>query len=204
MSMKVIGLTGGIASGKSLVAQWFIEENVVLLDSDKIYKQLLKNNEILYNKIVDYFGDKFVLDNKELNLTKLGRYVFSHAEELKKLNEIAHPFVLQKIEEKLVELQTTETDLVVLDIPLLYEANLEYLCDEIICVYINKEKQIDRLVKRDGITKEYALKKVSSQMDLDEKAELADYVIDNSEDIENTKIQFKNILNKIRSEINVN
>ncbi len=201
--MKVIGLTGGIASGKTLIAEWFIENNVVLLDSDKIYKQLLKTNEILYNKITDYFGQKFETENGELNLSELGKYVFSHHDELEKLNEIAHPFVLQVLEEKILSYQKQNKDLIVLDIPLLYEAKLEYICDEIICVYVDYETQIERLQKRDSIDREFAIKKISAQMDLKEKAELSDYVIDNSENIESTKKQFVLTLEKIRSEINV-
>lgn len=202
--MKVIGLTGGIASGKTIVAKWFEELDIILLDSDKIYKQLLKTNEILYNKIAEHFGNKFIMDNGELNLNELGKYVFTHHEELEALNRITHPFVLQILEEKILYYQKHNKDLIVLDIPLLYEAKLEYMCDEIICVFVDYETQIKRLQKRDNIDRDYVIKKISAQMSLKKKAELADYVIDNSGDIENTKNQFVLTLEKIRSEINVN
>ncbi len=202
--MKIIGLTGGIASGKSLLAKWFREAGIELLDADAIYKSLLKTNKILYNKIVAYFGKRYATETGELNTALLGKYVFENKEELLKLNAITHPFVLTEMQSQIEAQRKAGCPLLILDIPLLYEAKLEYLCDRILLVYVDKETQIERLMRRDQISREMAIHKIDSQMDMAKKAGLSDYVVDNSETPEQTKIQFERILNKLRSEEDVN
>ncbi len=189
--MKVIGLTGGIASGKSLVSRFFEKENVVVLDADKIYKNLLKRNKIMYNEIKNAFS------LAELDLKALSNIVFNDEEKLRLLNSIAHPYVKKVMIKRIQSLKKTEK-LIVLDIPLLFEAKMENLCDQIICVYAEEKVQLERLLKRNDLSLEAALKRIKSQMPLNEKCTLSDYVIDNSLDIDNTYRQFKNIFSKIK------
>jgi dephospho-CoA kinase len=191
INMKVIGLTGGIASGKSLVSRFFEKENVVVLDADKIYKNLLKRNKIMYNEIKNAFS------LTELDLKTLSEIVFSNEEKLKILNSIAHPYVKKVMIERIQRLKKTEK-LIVLDIPLLFEAKMENLCDKIICVYAEEKVQLERLLKRNALSLDSALKRINSQMPLKEKCRLSDYIIDNSLDIDNTYRQFKIILSKIK------
>lgn len=195
--MYRIGLTGGIASGKSLVSGFFEDEGIVVLDADKIYKNLLKTNKLLYNEI------KKTFKLEELDLKELSEIVFNDKAKLKKLNQIAHPYVLRVFDEQLIRLSKTEK-VVVLDVPLLFEAKMKTYCDTIICVYADVEIQIERLQKRNGINVEEAMKRIESQMPLKEKCQLSDYIIDNSRDIENTKRQFASILSKIKESIYVN
>jgi dephospho-CoA kinase len=192
-----IGLTGGIASGKSLVSGFFADEGIVVLDADKIYKNLLKTNKLLYNEIVKTF------QMEELDLQQLSEIVFSDEKKLKALNEIAHPYVLKVFDEQLIKLSKTEK-LVVLDVPLLFEAKMEPYCDTIICVYAEEEIQIKRLKNRNSISNQEAIKRIESQIPLKEKCEKSDYIIDNSYDIENTRSQFTRILSKIKESIYVN
>lgn len=189
--MKVIGLTGGIASGKSLVSRFFEKENVVVLDADKIYKNLLKRNKIMYNEIKNAFS------LTELDLKTLSEIVFNDEEKLKVLNSIAHPYVKKVMLERIQRLKKTEK-LIVLDIPLLFEAKMENLCDKIICVYAEEKVQLERLLKRNDLSLDSALKRINSQMPLKEKCRLSDYIIDNSLDMDNTYRQFKIILSKIK------
>lgn len=191
INMKVIGLTGGIASGKSLVSRFFEKENVVVLDADKIYKNLLKRNKIMYNEIKNAFS------LTELDLKTLSEIVFSNEEKLKVLNSIAHPYVKKVMLERIQRLNKTEK-LIVLDIPLLFEAKMENLCDKIICVYAEEKVQLERLLKRNDLSLDSALKRINSQMPLKEKCRLSDYIIDNSLDMDNTYRQFKIILSKIK------
>jgi dephospho-CoA kinase len=191
INMKVIGLTGGIASGKSLVSRFFEKENVVVLDADKIYKNLLKRNKIMYNEIKNAFS------LTELDLKTLSEIVFSNEEKLKVLNSIAHPYVKKVMIERIQRLKKTEK-LIVLDIPLLFETKMENLCDKIICVYAEEKVQLERLLKRNALSLDSALKRINSQMPLKEKCKLSDYIIDNSSDIDNTYRQFKIILSKIK------
>ncbi len=194
--MKRIGLTGGIASGKSLVSGFFEDENVTVLDADKIYKNLLKTNKVLYNEVKKAFGFD------EVNLKILAEIVFNDEKKLKQLNKITHPFVIRSFTEQLKRLSKTEK-IVVLDIPLLFEAKMDDFCDEIICVYVDEKIQIERLVERNQISVQEAIKRIKSQMPLVDKCKLSDYVIDNSFDTDNTYNQFDKIYHKIKESIDV-
>lgn len=195
--MKIIGLTGGIASGKSLVSGFFEAMDIIVLDADKIYKNLLKTNKLLYNEIKKEFG------LNEINFKLLADIVFNDEVKMKKLNKITHPYVIRSFREQINHLSKTEK-LIVLDIPLLYEAKMEDFCDEIICVYVDSKTQTKRLQERDNITLDEALKKINSQMPLEEKVNYSDYVIDNSYTEEKTFDQFKQIYQKIKESIDVN
>ena len=191
-----IGLTGGIASGKSLVSSYFEEQNIPILDADKIYKNLLKTNKLLYNEIKKNFN------LEDFTLKQLGEIVFNDYSKLKKLNKIAHPYVIKYFSDQLRRMSKTE-EYVVLDIPLLFEAQMESYCDVIICVYVDEIIQVERLIKRSNLTKEEALKRIDSQMPLSEKCKMSDFVIDNSQDREYTRQQFIEIFNKIKENNNV-
>lgn len=191
-----IGLTGGIASGKSLVSSYFEEQDIVILDADKIYKNLLKTNKILYNEI------KKTFQLEDFTLKQLGEIVFNDQKKLKTLNRIAHPYVIRVFTEQLKKLAKTE-EFVVLDIPLLFEAKMEDFCDVIICVYVDEIIQIERLIKRNNLSEEEAIKRINSQMPLSEKCKISDYVIDNSKEREYTLEQFNEIFKKIKENKNV-
>ncbi len=191
-----IGLTGGIASGKSLVSSYFQELDIPILDADKIYKNLLKTNKLLYNEI------KKTFNLEDFTLKQLGEIVFDDQTKLKTLNKIAHPYVIRYFAEQLKKMAKTEK-FVVLDIPLLFEAKMESYCDVIICVYVDEIIQIERLMKRNNLLKEEALKRINSQMPLSEKCKISDYVIDNSQERDYTYQQFTEIFNKIKENKNV-
>ncbi len=196
--MYVIGITGGIASGKSHVVDVISKMGYEVIDSDKIsYELSLKGNKV-YNEIINTFGEEYVLSNGEIDRKKLGRLIFNSEKDKQKLNEISHPYIIKEIKKRLKESQGS---IVFLDIPLLYEAKLEYLCDKIICVYLDKTKQIERLMARDGIDYEYALKKINSQIDLQIKAKQSDYIINSYGSLEQTETITKNLIEKIKGEL---
>ena len=192
-----IGLTGGIASGKSLISDFFRQENIIVLDADMIYKNLLYTNQVMRTKIIKEFS----LD--EIDLKELAKKVFANPHELKKLNRITHPFVIRAFKEQLTRYEEKEK-YIVLDIPLLFEANMEDFCDYIICVYTNEEEQLKRLVERNNLSREEAKKRIDSQWPLKEKCAKSHYVIDNSFEKSFTKQQFIDIFKKIKEEENVN
>lgn len=196
--MKVIGLTGGIASGKSLVSDWFTKAHIKVIDADNVYKTLLKTNDNLYNEITDAFNLKKNNENR-LNFKHLARIVFNDKDKLERLNNISHPYVINKVEQLIVKYKEESEKIIVLDVPLLFEANMEYLCDKIICVYIDRETQIERLMNRSNLEREVAIKRIDSQIDLEEKKAKADYVIDNSFSRDNSFLQFKQILANIKA-----
>lgn len=202
-SLLIIGLTGGIASGKSYIADWFKKRKVTVIDADKIYKTLLKTNKIMYNEIVKTFGTS-VVKNNQIDRKTLGNIVFNDDEKRLKLNEITHKFVKQVVYDKISATRSKKKKLIVLDIPLLFEVSWDYICDLIMLSYVDKPTQIQRLIARDQITEMEAIKKIDSQMDLEIKKEKSDIVIDNNHDFHNTDKQIKEIYDKLRSDGYVN
>ncbi len=190
----ILGLTGGIATGKSTVAKMFKEKGIPLIDTDLIARDLLKKGSTAYNEIIKFFSNDILLTNGEINRKQLGRIIFANAQKREKLNNIVHPEVRRIVDEEIVQYKKLGEKVVVVDVPLLYETNYQEIVDKTIVVYTSQAEQVSRLVSRDRITKEYAQMKIDSQMPLSKKVDLADYVIDNSFSILNTKKDFIKIL----------
>ncbi len=198
-STIILGLTGGIASGKSFVSDYFTKQHIKVLDADKIYKDLLKTNKIMYNEIAQTFGED-VITNGHINRITLGKIVFNDSKKLKTLNRLTHPFVLEAINKEIKKLTDLKEKIIVLDIPLLFEAKMDYLANLTMLVYVDSQTQIKRLMERDKCDKELALKKINSQMSLDAKIELSDIIINNDKSTEETIKQLDQILKQLRSE----
>ena len=175
--MRVIGITGGIASGKSFVSSVVKKCGYPVIDADLISKQLTEKDMPVYHAIIKTFGETYLREDKELDRAKLASLIFNDKQAKCLLNSISHPLILDEMEKRIKE---AESDLVFVDVPLLYESGLEYMFDKIICVYLPRTIQIDRLMKRDNISYEYAVKKIESQKSLEEKKNLADFVINSS------------------------
>ena len=193
---KVIGVTGGISSGKSNVISIIKRQGFKVIDCDLINHNLQKINMPIYNAIKEAFGSSYFLDNKELDRKKLGELIFHNENEKLKLNSISHPIIKEEV---LKEINKAD-GIIFVDVPLLYESNFDSLCDKVICVYLNKETQIKRLMERDHIDYSYAKAKIASQMDLDQKRDLADYVIDSKGSFQETYHQVLKILEMIKGE----
>lgn len=198
--MKIIGVTGGIASGKSLVSDWFEKALIKVIDADKVYRSLIENNQNMLKDISQTFN-LVIKDKQGYDFKALGELVFSNPKELVKLNKITHPYVIESVKRSIEVFRENNEAFIVLDVPLLYEAGMDSLCDQVICVYIKKEVQIDRLVKRSNLTKEDAIKRIESQMDLEVKKEKADFIIDNSFTKDHTYTQFTHVLSNIKSNV---
>jgi dephospho-CoA kinase len=196
--MIVVGVTGGIASGKSLISDWFTKAHLSVIDADVVYKNLIKSNQNLYKDIVEAF-DLPTNQTSTIDFKSLGKIVFRDKEKLKKLNAITHPYVINKVELMLEEYRDNEKDIVILDVPLLYEAKMESYCDYVVCVYTDRETQIDRLMKRGHLDRQTAIKRIDSQMSLEDKKTKSDFVIDNSWSKDHSYQQFVQVLAKIKS-----
>ena len=201
-NLLVIGLTGGIASGKSTVSKLFLKKRIKVIDADKIYKNLLNSNEIMYNEIVRNFGQE-VTNGNRIDRMKLGNIIFNDSKKRELLNQITHPFVLKVIQNELNQIRKTRRKMAVLDIPLLFEAKLEYLCNIIVLVFTDQKKQMERLKQRNNLDEQTAKKRIASQMNLEEKRMLADVVIDNSGSIEQTEEQFEEIYHTLKGDKHV-
>lgn len=185
--MKIIGLTGGIASGKSTVSNTLANLGAIVLDADKIYHQTIEVNKPAWKDLVNEFGDSILNPDKTINRDKLASIVFNDVSKLKRLGEITHPRVMECFKNEMQKIRENNPDAVVVkEIPLLYENNLERVSDEVWVVWVNKETQVKRLMERNSFSHEEALKRIAAQIPLDEKAKRADKVIDNSFSIEET------------------
>ncbi|NMC28065.1 MAG: dephospho-CoA kinase [Syntrophomonadaceae bacterium] len=188
--MKIIGLTGGIASGKSTVSKFLAELGAIIIDGDETAHRLMEPNQPIWEDVVNAFGREVLNPDSTIDRIKLGAIVFNDREKLQVLNQIAHPRILAEIQNELQHLRHTQPDSVlVLDIPLLFEGRMDRLCDQVWVVWVPREIQIERLMERNWLSREEAVKRIDSQMSLDAKARLADIVIDNSGTMEETMIQ---------------
>lgn len=193
--MIVYGITGSIACGKSTVTSYLIEHGYIVVDADKISHDALTIDQDCIMKVKDLFGcvNDGIVDRKTL-----GRIVFHDKKAKKQLEDIVHPYVIKKLKEAIV--QNQDEKCIFLDIPLLYESHLEYLCDKIIVVYLDETTQLSRLMKRDHIDEIYARKIMSNQISCQEKKERADIVLDNNQDIEYLYKQIKEMMKGIDHE----
>lgn len=197
--MKVYGITGSIACGKSTVTNYLLAQGYIVIDADKISRDALTKDEkciAQVKKIFDCFHDG------QIDRKALGKIVFHDKKAKKQLEDIVHPYVISKLEEAIV--RNNHQDFIFLDIPLLYESHLEYLCDKIIVVYLEEKTQIFRLMKRDGIDEKYARKIISNQISGEIKKQQADIVLDNNGDITKLYEQIKEMLKGIQNESIVN
>ncbi|MDZ5783777.1 dephospho-CoA kinase [Marinococcus luteus] len=192
----VIGLTGGIASGKSLVADALREQGLPVIDADVISREVVEPGEPALEQIIEHFGPEILQFDGTLDRKKLGSVIFNDTEKRQVLNQIIHPAVRQRMMSKRDDLVREGNEHVVLDIPLLLENNLNFLVDRIIVVYVNEATQKQRLVERDGRGEEDAAARIKSQMPLEEKRDLADAVIDNSGTEKETKTQVNELLHQ--------
>jgi len=198
----VVGLTGGIVSGKSTVAQMFKALGAIIIDADKIGHEIIVPKKHAWYKIIATFGENILQDNTEIDRKKLGKLVFSNHKMLKKLNEITHPEIEKIIKIKIAEFRKnnrSKQGIMIIDAPLIFEAGTEYLMDKIILVSLEESEQIKRLKHRNNLTREESLCRIKSQMSNNEKAKKADYVINNNQSIKKTEEQVKKIWQEMLS-----
>jgi len=195
-TMKTLCITGGIATGKSLVTKHLKSKGFSVIDADQITHELLKDSNVL-NEIKEQFSEAFTHD--KLDKSKLAQMIFSDTTKKETLDGIMHKKVYESIFERLENHQSES--LVAVDIPLLYETNHQHLFDYIVVVSTSRDIQLKRLMNRNQLTKKEALDRINAQMDLSEKTALADFVIDNSGSVEHTYEQVNHILNKLKKEV---
>ena len=188
--MKIIGLTGGIATGKTTVAKMLADFGAVVIDADVIARKIMEKGRPVWEKVKETFGDEYLMDNGEIDRKKLGELVFTNRKALKKLNAITHPAIRQEIQLEIDKLSSEKSQkVVVVDAALLIEAGWLDMVDEVWLVVADKELQINRLMQRNGLSCEQAQNRVASQLDQDIKKQYADKIIDNSWDMEYTRRQ---------------
>mgnify|MGYP001419239471 CR=1 FL=1 len=196
-----IGLTGGIATGKSTVSQMLERRGAALVDADRIAREVVEPGQAPLRQIAERFGQAVLNEDGTLNRRKLGQIVFSDEAERKALEAITHPAIRALMRERMARLEAEKPDrLVVVDVPLLFESKLQSLFEQVLVVYVPRSVQLARLMERDGLAEEEARKRLDAQMDIEDKKRLADYVIDNSAGLAETEEQIERFWrDKVRS-----
>lgn len=190
----IIGLTGGIASGKSTVSEMLKTRGIPVIDADLIAREVVEVGKKAYTEIVNAFGKEILNEDLTINRARLGSIVFQNEDKREKLNSIVHPEVRLEMKRRQKQLISEGAKAVVLDIPLLFESNLKHLVDKVIVVYTGEKNQLERLMKRNNFSKKEALSRINAQMPLKEKVKFADAVINNDGTLEETEQQLENIL----------
>ena len=190
----IIGITGSIACGKSTVSNYLKSKGYIVIDADKIGHEAL-DDDYVKEKLILAFGNEILEDNK-INRQKLGELVFGSSSNLNVLNSIVHPEIRKKILEKIDK--NNDQEFIFIDVALLFEAKFDDLVDKIIVVYVDKNTQLTRLMKRNSISKKEALSRIVSQMSPIEKAKLGDYTVNNNLDVINTYEQVDKVLSELK------
>lgn len=181
----VLGITGGIATGKSSVVQHFIDLGFPVVDADIIARHLLDQNEQAYNEVVKVFGSEILQENGEINRQALGTLVFNHPDKLKQLDELMAPFLQESILAAIKQASQNQK-LVIVDVPLMYEKGYDEWMDQVAVVYCTPNQQLKRLMQRNQLTEKEAKQRMDSQLPIEMKKLLAEVVFDNSNDLTQT------------------
>ena len=190
----IIGITGSIACGKSTVSNYLKSKGYIVIDADKIGHEAL-DDDYVKEKLILAFGNEILEDNK-INRQKLGELVFGSSSNLNVLNSIIHPEIRKKILQKIDK--NNDKEFIFIDVALLFEAKFDDLVDKIIVVYVDKNTQLTRLMKRNSISEKEALSRIVSQMSPIEKAKLGDYTVNNNLDVINTYEQVDKVLSELK------
>ena len=198
--MKILGLCGGSGSGKGAVGQLFSEYGIPTIDTDAVYRELTGRPGPCVDALRFEFGSHIITDSGALNRAELARIVFcgeKSSEKLKRLNEIAHRFILDETRRRLYSYEEAGVKIAVVDAPVLYESGFDSECDIVVCVVADMESRIQRIISRDGISEEAARSRIKSQLTDGELISRSDYVINNNSDIENLKREVDRVIKDI-------
>ena len=194
--MRIIGLTGGTGSGKGFVSEMLRKRNAYVMDTDLIAHEIILKGRPAYDELVEYFGEGIIGEDGEIVRRRLGDIVFTDREKLKFLNACTHKYIRMEIMKIIDEIspQTDKYVAIVLDAPMLAEAGMTDICDDIWVVYADSEVRVKRIMERDSITEEQARNRIASQKSWEEYKALGAVIIDNSSDDENIENQLDNLL----------
>lgn len=196
--MFIVGLTGGIASGKSTVLRIFEAEGVPVICLDELARAVVRPGAPALDDIKKTFGEEFINHDGELDRDLMAGVVFRDPDKRRILESIIHPRIMQEVTSLIRALEESGHHIVVEDVPLLYEIGFDRWCDVVVVVYVPREVQERRLIERDRMTPEHARARIQAQMPIEDKKKRADYVIDNSGDPESARRQALDVLNRIR------
>ena len=199
--MKVIGLTGGICSGKSTVSQFLAELGATIIDADKIGHEVFKPDTEVWCEVVDAFGKQVVAANGTIDRKKLGTIVFGNPEARAKLNQIMHPRIYDLVKAQLEEYRRQRLSVVILEAPLLLEAGWTSLVDEVWVTTASEDSVLKRLRERTGLSEAESKARIRSQLPMEERTRYADVVIDTDCDVDKLKAKVKELWRRLQASI---
>ena len=200
-SYRIIGLTGGIGSGKSTVARRFSELGASVYSADAIARQALEPGTTCYRKTIDAFGDSILAPDGRVNRKALATIVFSDEQKRAMLNEIIHPYVIDQLFSRAkTDLSKNSGAIAIFDIPLLFESGLDAQMDQTLTVSCEEDERVRRIVKRDQVTPEHALARIRAQMPEEEKQLRADFVLENNGSIAELLRQVDALYERLKTE----
>ena len=191
--MLIVGLTGGIATGKSTVAHMFSQFGAYRIDTDQLARQVVEPRKEAFEAIVRLFGKEVIDDVGQLDRKKLSAIVFADRAKLSVLNQITHPPIRALLRAELTAAGERGVDVALVEVPLLYESGFDYGMDCVIVVVVDEDTQLARLMARNGFTEKEAKQRIAAQMPLSEKAARADYIIDNGGTLHSTQAQVEQL-----------
>lgn len=195
--MKVIGLTGGIASGKSTVSNMLRELGAIVIDVDLVGRDVVSQGGAAYNKIIENFGRAILMSDGSINRKKLGNIVFSDHDKLKLLNQITHPEIINKVNEIIASQEKANKEVVVVDAAILIEMGLNKYVDCVWLVVVDKETQLERLMERDHLSCCDALNRVNAQITNEQRMKYADVIIDNTQPVDVVRDMIRELWHKL-------
>jgi dephospho-CoA kinase len=198
--MLIVGLTGGVASGKTAVSQVLKEEGAYIVDADQIARELVQPHKPAWNELVKAFGKEILQEDEFINRKKLAERVFGDLKHRKYLNQILHPQIKEEMDRRTKEIGQKDPEaIVVIDAPLLVELGAHRKVDKLIVVTSTPMQQMERLKERDGRSPEEALGIFSAQMPVEEKVKLADFVIRNEGSLEEMKKRVREVFQELKN-----
>ncbi len=198
--MKIIGLTGNSGSGKTTASEFFKNAGFMVIDCDKLAREVVEKGQECLFELVDFFGEQILSDDGTLNRKELASMAFSSSEKTQKLNEITHKYITQKVHNLIQEYKLQGCSCVIVDAPVLYESGLDRICDLVVAVTADENVRVARLVCRDNITQNEAKQRFKRQKSLEFFEQNADFVITNNSDKESFKKDIEQIITKLKGE----
>jgi len=197
--MIIIGLTGGIGSGKSSVTEMFKDEGAYVIDFDYLARVVVEPDKPAWKDIIDYFGPEILSPDRTLNRSILAEIVFSDTKSRKVLEGFTHPRIFEERDTLIKDIKKKDPNaVVIIDVPLLFELSLKKKFDKVVLVYVSRDVQIKRAIKRGVLTKEKVEKRLKAQIPIEEKKLLSDYIINNEGSLKDTRDQVRKVVHELK------
>lgn len=197
--MLIVGLTGGIGSGKSVVAQMFKDEGAYVIDFDYLARRVVEPDKPAWRDVIAYFGTEILNPDRTLNRSALAEIVFSNNKGRKALEEFTHPRIFEERDALIKAIKDKDPfSIMIIDFPLLFELSFKEKFDKVILVHVSRDVQLKRVTERDGLAKQEVEKRLQAQIPIDDKRSLSDYIINNEGNFDDTRDQVRKIMQELR------